>query len=107
MIITRLSGGLGNQLFQYAMGRRLADRHGVELLIDASGYDGRGEKRSQEFDAFPRPLALFKFHVETRRASAEEIGRLRDAYYRPTPRDRVVRRLRKIWPGLLWNPHHI
>jgi hypothetical protein len=106
MIITRLSGGLGNQLFEYAMARRLADHHGVELLIDTSGYNASGEKRGREFAAFPRPLALFKFRVETRTATAEEIGRLRDAYYRPTVRDRVVRRLRKMWPELLWNPHH-
>lgn len=37
MIITRLSFGLGNNLFQYALGRRLALERGTELLIDFSG----------------------------------------------------------------------
>lgn len=33
-IITALSGGLGNQMFQYAVGRSLAARRGVPLLLD-------------------------------------------------------------------------
>jgi len=39
MIITRLDGGLGNQLFQYAAGRRLAQaRHSV-LKLDLTSFD--------------------------------------------------------------------
>ena len=34
MIITRLFGGAGNQLFQYAAGRMLADRLGTDLALD-------------------------------------------------------------------------
>ena len=33
-----LMGGLGNQLFQYAFGRRLALANGADLLLDASDY---------------------------------------------------------------------
>ena len=33
-IITRLFGGAGNQLFQYAAGRALADRLGCDLVVD-------------------------------------------------------------------------
>ena len=33
-VIVRLLGGMGNQLFQYAMGRALADAKGVELVLD-------------------------------------------------------------------------
>lgn len=36
MIIVQLSGGLGNQLFQYAAGKSLAAHHGVPLLLDPS-----------------------------------------------------------------------
>lgn len=39
MIITRLIGGLGNQLFQYALGRNLAETHQAELRIDISGFE--------------------------------------------------------------------
>lgn len=34
MIISKIIGGLGNQLFQYAAGRCLAIRHQTELLLD-------------------------------------------------------------------------
>jgi len=37
MIIVRLQGGLGNQLFQYAFGRRLALLRGEELFLDDEG----------------------------------------------------------------------
>lgn len=36
MIITRLEGGLGNQLFQYAAGRRLANKWKTDLKLDLS-----------------------------------------------------------------------
>ncbi|MFO0453459.1 MAG: alpha-1,2-fucosyltransferase [Pseudomonadota bacterium] len=38
MIIARLLGGLGNQLFQYAAARAVALRHGQELRFDISGF---------------------------------------------------------------------
>lgn len=38
MIIVRLIGGLGNQMFQYALGRALASRHNVPLKLDTSAY---------------------------------------------------------------------
>lgn len=46
MIITRLTGGLGNQMFQYAAGRALALKHGAELKLDRAW-----------FTADPAPLA--------------------------------------------------
>lgn len=39
MIRVILHGRLGNNLFQYAFGRTLAERHGVPLVMDASGYN--------------------------------------------------------------------
>lgn len=38
MIRISLFGGLGNQMFQYAAGKALAKRHGVELSLDLSGF---------------------------------------------------------------------
>jgi len=40
MVIVRIIGGLGNQLFQYAAGRRLAALHKVPLRLDISGFEG-------------------------------------------------------------------
>lgn len=39
MIYTRLVGGLGNQLFQYAAGLALAQRHRTECILDVSAFD--------------------------------------------------------------------
>lgn len=38
MIIIRISGGIGNQLFQYALGRSLTLSSGAPLLLDTSSY---------------------------------------------------------------------
>lgn len=38
MIIVKLTGGLGNQLFQYALGRRLALEHKTNLFLDTSFF---------------------------------------------------------------------
>jgi len=38
MIITRLLGGIGNQMFQYAAGRRLAYIHKTRLRLDISEF---------------------------------------------------------------------
>ncbi|TNF60116.1 MAG: alpha-1,2-fucosyltransferase [Rhodobacteraceae bacterium] len=39
MIYSRLHGRLGNQMFQYAAGRALAERHGVPLVLDRRALD--------------------------------------------------------------------
>lgn len=36
MIVSKLMGRLGNQMFQYAAGRALAARHGTDLVLDSS-----------------------------------------------------------------------
>lgn len=38
-VIISLSGGLGNQLFQYAMGRALSLRNGLPLVLDLTWFD--------------------------------------------------------------------
>jgi hypothetical protein len=51
-----LIGGLGNQMFQYATGRRLADHLQTDLLLDISGYANRREgdpPRQYDLGCFP------------------------------------------------------
>ncbi|MEO8617223.1 MAG: alpha-1,2-fucosyltransferase [Luteolibacter sp.] len=42
MIRVLMLGRLGNNLFQYALGRVLAERHGVPLVMDGSWFNGEG-----------------------------------------------------------------
>lgn len=51
MVITRLIGGLGNQMFQYAAGRSLALRHSSEFKLDVTAL-GRSESRRYELDSY-------------------------------------------------------
>lgn len=39
MITMKLKGGLGNQLFQYALGRHLSIMHDTSLILDISSYN--------------------------------------------------------------------
>lgn len=85
MVISKLTGGLGNQMFQYAAGRRLAYvRGGVSLKLDLSEYEYNKE----------RAYMLGNFNVKAVLATPEEIKALK---YRK--RDIVSRLLQKL--GLL------
>lgn len=56
MIISEITGGLGNQMFQYACGRALAERKNNKLFIDDSFYNSNdndvGIRRSMQLDVF-------------------------------------------------------
>ncbi|GAB4287702.1 MAG: alpha-1,2-fucosyltransferase [Roseovarius sp.] len=54
MIVSRLFGGTGNQLFQYAAGRALADRLGTELALDRRYVTRPGAARGDCFVHFAR-----------------------------------------------------
>ncbi len=70
MIIVRLKGGLGNQLFQYAVGRRIAIDKGVPLKLDISGFDVH---RTPE-NVTPRRYELHHFNISAEIASGEEVA---------------------------------
>jgi hypothetical protein len=59
MIITRLKGGLGNQMFQYAAARTLAHLHKTELKIDLSYLNATGNYTPRKFE-----LNVFDFSFE-------------------------------------------
>jgi hypothetical protein len=49
MIRILLLGRTGNNMFQYALGRVLAEKHGVPLVLDASWFNEKGWKEVSHF----------------------------------------------------------
>jgi hypothetical protein len=72
MIVVKLMGGLGNQLFQYAFGRCLATQWNSELVLDVDFLLDRTERdnfvfRDFDLDLFRlKPYQLFENSIKTR-----------------------------------------
>jgi hypothetical protein len=93
VVIARLIGGLGNQMFQYATGRALAVRCGALLKLDLSGFAAVGvhTKRRYELDCFP---------IHGSAASNADLARFdRIGNPRALRLDRVLRLLRLLRSG--------
>lgn len=95
MIITKLQGGLGNQMLQYAAGRRLAEHHNTTLKLDASLYG------TAQDGITPRRYELSCFTMDVLFATDEEM--------RPFKRQkgklgRAVDRLRRYVSIPEWRP---
>lgn len=56
MITVRLKGGLGNQMFQYALGRVLATKHNTDLFLDLNYF------KNKNFT--PREYNLDQFNIK-------------------------------------------
>lgn len=88
MIITALTGGLGNQMFQYAAGLALAHRRRTVLKLDVSWY--------REHDIDERRYGLSCLNVTEQFATAAEVARGRGRNLTRTERwsAALARRLR-------------
>lgn len=67
MIIVKIIGGLGNQLFQYAAARCLAQSKGTEVKLDVTGFH---DYQLRNFD-------LNALHINASIASPQEIEKLK------------------------------
>ena len=52
MIITKIKGGLGNQLFQYAVGRGVALHHNLPLKLDLTIFETYNLHNGYRLDQF-------------------------------------------------------
>lgn len=86
MIKVSLIGGLGNQMFQYAAGKALAERHGVQLSLDLSGFRN-DELRSFLLDRLRVPEAS---NLPTEAEASEQGGK---HFRRAMWKDRIDRLL--------------
>lgn len=73
MIIVKLIGGLGNQMFQYALGRHLSEKNNVEFKIDISGFESYKLHR----------YSLNTFNTKNNIASKYEIDKFKKYKVRP------------------------
>jgi hypothetical protein len=83
MVIVRLNGGLGNQLFQYAAGRRLSIFHRTPIKIDLGIYDYHKL----------RCYSLTSFRIKESIATKSEVAKAQEKYLKNS--------LGGI-PGLIW-----
>jgi len=81
MIVIYLSGGLGNQMFQYALGRHLSYINKTELKLDVFGFE-HDERYDYSLEVFDMPQVF---------ASSEEIEEL--TAYNPSILERLINRL--------------
>jgi hypothetical protein len=64
MIVTQLNGGLGNQLFQYAIARMLARNNGTHVVLDVSLYQSyKLRNYSLQYFLFNKKIAK-KHHLK-------------------------------------------
>lgn len=90
MIIVKIIGGLGNQLFQYSTGRALALKFNAKLKLDLSFFD---EPKYQP------SLRLTKFNLPFERADEEDWRYLINA-----PENKLINLLSRF--GVKFSPYH-
>lgn len=86
MFISRLDGGLGNQMFQYAYGCYLASKYETELLLDLDSFANQP----------PHGYLLHRFQINASVLSPTQ-SHLVPRRYRPEISKRGS------WSGLVWN----
>lgn len=64
MIISKIQGGLGNQMFQYAYGRNLSNKYNTEFILDSRFYDYQ-DKREFSLNKFPNTILNTKLSVNS------------------------------------------
>ena len=68
MVIVKMSGGLGNQMFQYALYRKI-QQTGKDVKLDLSSFQDKNAFRRFSLDIFP---------IEYQTANLEECRKLGD-----------------------------
>lgn len=95
MVITRLTGGLANQMFQYAFGRRTASLNQTQLKLDTSWY------RAIDASDTPRSYHLNILNVTEAFATPKEVR------WREKQRwNRLLNKFKPYWRRTLLKDYH-
>jgi hypothetical protein len=98
VITVSLIGGLGNQMFQYAAGKALAERHRVPLALDISGFRNYA-LRPFLLDRLQVPEAICAVQAEPAKGATENFARAKW-------KGRIDRLLVQVGlPKLMSSPH--
>jgi hypothetical protein len=84
LVVARLFGGLGNQMFQYATARALAVRRGATLKLDITGFADLGTHTERWFELDS---------LQIRANAADDVDLAPFGRVRESRLDRVLRRL--------------
>jgi hypothetical protein len=101
MIVAHIFEGLGNQLFQYAMGRAVSERAGVPLAIETDWFDtdqGGAGRQSER-----RRCQLDAFHIEAPRVTRRQLA---FHHASATPLGRAVDKLLRLGSGRMAKQVH-
>jgi hypothetical protein len=93
MIIVKLKGGLGNQLFQYAFGTFLCKQRNESLKLDISSL-GSSKDTKREFK-------LDKFNIKTNIASQKEINKYKPSDFSDFLHKKILRQFNIGWKSTL------
>jgi hypothetical protein len=96
MIVVKLMGGLGNQMFQYAMGRALSLRTDTVLKLDLSWF------ATSESSGIDRPYDLSNFNIIENISTVDEVKSLKACENRVS---RKVRAIANRYVPLSWQSH--
>lgn len=77
MICVRLMGGLGNQMFQYACGKALAERRQTELLLDCSFL----QVKDHVADFTVREYELDVFKISAKKIDSTELSKFNPSFF--------------------------
>ncbi len=94
----KLGGGLGNQMFQYALGKALSIKTGEKLLLDTGTYGAHTDH------IYYRKFGLSNFAIAADIATAEEIDHAK--YLFPGPIGKLIRKIRIAFEYRVLRRHH-
>lgn len=102
MIVVKLMGGMGNQLFQYALGRSLALDHNTEFKMDTGFLLDRSPR---EPGFVYRDYDLGIFNTQESFATPEEVNTLTKKIVKIKKLDRILKKLSGVKPTYFKEPH--
>lgn len=88
--IVKLNGGLGNQMFQYALALVLAKKFHTKPALDFSWFD----ESKMQLEAIPRAFGLDVFNVDFELATTEDLAKIK----RPMSGQKWKKSLMKMFP---------